>query len=80
MKRPALGRSLNQVQEEQQTTSDLPQAARTHDPPSSHEAAEDMTASGKRDKHRQIILAAMHGFKLQALTRAVQQGLDSFAK
>lgn len=58
MGRSALGKTYQQV-EEGQSSFNFPQLARTFDPPSSHEAAEDMTASGKRDKHRQIILTAM---------------------
>lgn len=52
-----LGKSYQQIESDTQESFNF--TSRTLDPPSSFEAAEDITASGKREKHKLMILSAM---------------------
>ena len=55
----ALGTSMKEVESSNQSSFDFLQAARTHDPETSHEAAEKVTASGKRETDCNIVLAVL---------------------
>lgn len=62
MEKP-LGKSYPEIKKQNQTSFNFLQAARTHDPETSHEASEQITSSGDRERHCESILAAMHRLK-----------------